>query len=340
MGGLIRQVSVTRAERRLRAPIQTASGEMHVLPTVFVRFDGDDGACAVGEAPLLPGDAIDDVVHALEGSGTALRGRSAGDARGLAAGFGPPPAAWALDTGLAALDAIQRGETLSRTIVPAEARTLERVRTNALLAADTPANLAVEVERQVAAGEHTVKLKVGQGSLEHDVLRVATVREAGPALAIRLDANGAWDEDEAVRRIEAVTHLEPEYVEQPVPGADIASLSRVRAKVGVSIAADESARNAEGARLVLAARAADFLVLKPARLGAAFVTRALVREARDRGVEVVLSSLYDEASSLRASIALAAALGLEGAHGLATAALLESPDPALLARAGLLEATP
>ena len=55
-----------------------------------------------------------------------------------------------------------------------------------------PAQMAELARRKVAEGFCTVKLKVGE-SLTHDIERCAAVRAAiGPAVTMRVDANGAW----------------------------------------------------------------------------------------------------------------------------------------------------
>jgi o-succinylbenzoate synthase len=215
---------------------------------------------------------------------------------------------------------------------------LRVVRTNALVTGDSPAVLEREASALAEAGEHTLKLKVGLGSLAQDVDRVAAVRTGGGgAMALRLDANQAWDEVEARRRIAAFARFGPEYIEQPVAAVDLAALARLRRSSPVPIAADEAARDPAGARRVLEAEAADVLVLKPALGGPAATTRSVVERARRAGVCVVLSSLYDAGISLWASVALAAALGLEAAHGLGTAVLLETPGDAPVPAHGRIE---
>ena len=97
----------------------------------------------------------------------------------------------------------------------------------------------------------TVKVKVGGGSLADDADRVAAVRAAlGPAGRIRLDANGAWDVDTAVVAIDRLAGFDLELVEQPV--ADLADLARVRRRVAVPVAADESLRSLGDARRLAA----------------------------------------------------------------------------------------
>ena len=74
-----------------------------------------------------------------------------------------------------------------------------------------------------AGGCRTAKVKVAERgqTLADDVARVEAVRDAlGPDGLVRVDANGAWDVDEAVRAIAAIDRAAGglEYVEQPVDG--------------------------------------------------------------------------------------------------------------------------
>ena len=72
-----------------------------------------------------------------------------------------------------------------------------------------------------------MKLKVGTGD---DAGRVAAVRAAlGPHVDLRLDANGAWTPDEAVRTITALAPAGLELVEEPVHG--LVELRAVRDRV-------------------------------------------------------------------------------------------------------------
>jgi O-succinylbenzoate synthase len=174
-----------------------------------------------------------------------------------------------------------------------------------------------------AGGCTTAKVKVAERgqTLDHDVARLEAVRDAlGPSALIRVDANGGWDLDEAVR---AITLLERaagglEYVEQPC--ATVEELAAVRRAVEVPIAADESIRRAEDPYRVRDLGAADIAVLKVQPLGG---VRACLRIAEDIGMPVVVSSAVESSVGIAAGVALAAALpSLEHACGLATVQLL------------------
>ena len=222
---------------------------------------------------------------------------------------------------------------------------------NALVPAVDPETAAAFTTDAAAAGMTTVKVKVGGGPVAGDADRVAAVRAAlGRAGRIRLDANGAWDVDTAVAALDRLAGFDLELVEQPV--ADLEDLARVRRRVAVPVAADESVRTLDGARRLAALDAADAVVVKVQPLGG---VRAALEVVGAAGVPAIVSSLYETSIGLAAGLALAAALPeLPYACGLGTGALLAGdvvadplvpergvlavrrpePDPALLARWG------
>ncbi|GLY87158.1 o-succinylbenzoate synthase [Actinoallomurus iriomotensis] len=187
-----------------------------------------------------------------------------------------------------------------------------------------------------SSGCRTAKVKVaepGQDERE-DIARVEAVRDAlGPGGRVRVDANGAWDPDTAVRMLRALGELE--YAEQPC--ATLEELAAVRARVDTPVAADESIRRAEDPLRVRAADAADIVVLKVQPLGG---VRAALAVAEACGLPVVVSSAVETSVGLAAGLALAAALPeLPYACGLGTLSLLEGDvvaDP-LTAVDGVIE---
>lgn len=182
---------------------------------------------------------------------------------------------------------------------------------------------AVDPERAreivLRGGCTTAKVKVadpGQ-SLADDVARLEAVRDAmGPAARIRIDVNGLWDLDTAIAAIPVLDRAAGglEYVEQPV--MDVEELAKVRRRVDVPVAADESIRRVEDPYRVRDLEAADIAVLKVQPLGG---VNACLRIAEDIGLPVVVSSALESSVGIAAGVALAAALPeLHHACGLAT----------------------
>ncbi len=187
-------------------------------------------------------------------------------------------------------------------------------------------DLAARVVRE-SHGCRTAKVKVAEpGQAESDdVARVeavvAALAEGGPGGRVRVDANGAWDVDTAVRMTRLLDRAGGglEYVEQPC--ASVEDLARVRRQVQVPIAADESIRRAADPLRVRRLEAADVAVLKVQPLGG---VAACLRIAEQIGLPVVVSSALETSVGIAAGLALAAALPeLPYACGLATLQLLE-----------------
>jgi O-succinylbenzoate synthase len=197
----------------------------------------------------------------------------------------------------------------------------ERVAVNALVPAVGPHRAAALALAAVEGGAGCVKVKVGSGgdAVGSAVDRVAAVRDAvGPHVRLRVDANGAWDLDAAEAAVARLARFDLELVEQPVAGLD--DLARLRRRVAVPLAADESVRSVDDARALARMAAADAVVVKVQPLGG---VAAAMDVAEAAGVPAVVSSLYETSVGVAAGLALAAALPeLPYACGLGTAALL------------------
>jgi L-alanine-DL-glutamate epimerase-like enolase superfamily enzyme len=154
--------------------------------------------------------------------------------------------------------------------------------------------------------------------------RVAAVREAvGAGVKLRLDANGAWAEKQAIEALAALAGYDIEYVEQPIAPGNLEALKRVRAASAIAIAADEDVSDLASARRVIEAGAADVLVFKPQALGNFHSTAYMIGRARANGVGVVVTTSIDAGIGTAAALHLAAAMNNGLAHGLATLPLLE-----------------
>ncbi len=200
---------------------------------------------------------------------------------------------------------------------PAEVR--HRVAVNALVPAVAPHEAAGLAAAAAVAGFRCVKVKVGTAPPAGDVARVAAVRDAiGPGVALRADANGAWDLESATRVLGAMAFYDLELVEEPV--ASLEDLARLRRRTTIPLAADECVRGMDDARRLARLDAADAVVVKVQPLGGVAAAMAVVEAA---GVPAVVSSLYETSVGIAAGLALAAALPeLPWACGLGTAGLL------------------
>lgn len=325
-----------RRTLRFAAPLQTSYGVLEERAILLVELTGDDGVVGYGEAaPLEPYDgvsiertqaALERYVPVLAGA-RGLNGAQLLDAcRGL---DDLPPALAAID--LALWDRAGRigGKPVAELITDDPSAT---VPVNATLGALDRAGAAAEAAAAAAAGFRCVKVKVGSGD---DAGRIAAVRAAaGQAVALRLDANGAWDVEQAVRAIETLAPAGLELVEEPVHG--LHAVREVRERVAVRIAIDETAAE-HGA---LGAGVADAVCLKVSRCGGIAGLIAAATLVRASGAEPYVSSTLDGPLGIAAGVHAAAALASRGPVppcGLATLALFAGIDDPLQARDGHIE---
>lgn len=314
---------------RLREPLVTASGTVSERTLLVLRVEDSGGRVGWGEAAPLEhydGVSLSSCRTALERHVAVLR---AGAGQGGAALLDAcreadplPQALAAVDMALWSLAGAREGRSVAAMLSD---EPLETVPVNATVGAVDRASAAASAADAVAAGFSCVKLKVGVGD---DAGRVASVRAAiGPQTALRLDANGAWDVEAAVRTIDALAPAGLELVEEPVHG--IAALREVRERTAVRVAMDETCAE-PGA---LASGAADAVCLKISRAGGISALLAQAALVRTTGAEVYLASTLDGPLGIAAAVHCAAALRVELPCGLATLGMFDGLDAGPLAPA-------
>lgn len=293
-------------------PVGREAGRQHV----FVRAVAEDGTCGYGEASCLTpftGETPESVeVQLREHVAPLVVGRDALAVERLHERLSRelphnPTALAAVD--VAAHDLAGRllgvpvgdllGGRLHRHLPTADG-----------IGADLePAEAAEEARRLLARGARALKLKVGL-DLDRDVRATAAVREAvGPAVPLRLDANGGLDVAAALELARATAPFRPQYLEQPVPGWDVDGLAEVRRRSPIPVAADESCTDLRSVARLLQLRAADYLVIKLVKAGGLTPARQMARLAAAFGVRCTVTSPFETSIGLAANLHLAATMG-------------------------------
>ncbi|MGZ4270659.1 MAG: mandelate racemase/muconate lactonizing enzyme family protein [Solirubrobacteraceae bacterium] len=308
----VASVTLTFAE-----PIPTAWGTLKARELLLLRLRDRDGVVGWGEAGALEpydGVSIGQVRAALEAYEPILRDGDDSTGSEILARCRViddlPQALAAVDLALWDRAGNREGQPVADLLSDAPSGS---VRVNATIPATDRAQAAAQAAQAVGEGYSCVKVKVGVGD---DAGRVAAVRAAiGDETELRLDANGAWEVDEAVRSIEALAPAGLELVEEPVHG--VQQLRAVRDRVAVRVAMDETA----GQPGSLTAKVADAVCLKVSRCGGISGLLAQAALVRATGADVYVSSTFDGPIGIAAAVHCAAALKPDGACGLGTLGL-------------------
>ena len=139
----------------------------------------------------------------------------------------------------------------------------------------------------IAAGWTRFKIKVGRNS-EENVRRTAIVRtEIGEDAWLMMDANQAWDVNEAIAYMEPLKRYRPLWIEEPTSPDDVLGHATIRRAVKpVGVATGEHAANRVIFKQLMQAGAIDFCQFDNCRLGGLSEALAVLLMAAKFGVPV------------------------------------------------------
>lgn len=148
--------------------------------------------------------------------------------------------------------------------------------------------LTREAQSYVGRGFAAVKVKVGSGSLETDVERIAKVRETvGRSVRIMMDANQGLSYVDALRLAQAVIRYDIEWFEEPLPHFDFEGYAKLRRSVSCALAMGEREYNTVALRELATRRAIDLWQPDILRLGGVEAWRASAAVAAAHGIPVL-----------------------------------------------------
>ena len=288
-----------------------AEADRAACDSVVVRVVDGEGAEGWGEGaprPYVTGETVATMLADLRAAWPAIAGaelpRLDGpeDLAALQAGLPAPPggalrgaARAAME--LAVIDCVLRrsGRSLSSLLPPRRAT----VRYSGVIGAAGPERARAIATVLRTFGITEVKVKVG---FPGDLDAVRSVRAAlGPRASIRVDANGAWRPEEALRSIAHLAELGVECVEQPLPRGDVAELAELRARSPLPLMADESVVTVADARALAAAAAVDRFNLRVSKCGGLAPCLAIAVIAHEAGIGVQVGCQVGETAILSAA---------------------------------------
>jgi L-Ala-D/L-Glu epimerase len=154
------------------------------------------------------------------------------------------------------------------------------------------------------------KLKVGKDA-DHDEANLAECnrqlgrglkRKRGPTRrTLRVDANGAWTLDEAIRRAESLARWNVIAVEQPLAKGDEASLAELRRRTSVPIMLDESLLTVSQADRLVRGGQVDLFNIRVSKNGGLVQSLKLAQLAHKTGVDFQLGCMVGETGILSAA---------------------------------------
>jgi len=188
-------------------------------------------------------------------------------------------------------------------------------------------------------GYSTFKIKIGDRD-EEDLIKIRRLRETlGPEALIRLDANGAYSRQRALKMLDRMVPYGLEMVEQPCAATELGVMAELRRSLGIKILADESVFCAADAERLIEAGAADLVNIKIQKLGGLRPATEVARMVEEAGLACIVGSCLEVGPGIAASAHFAVtcrsaagasdlAAGLQHSDGLG-ATWFGSPGPTI-----------
>jgi muconate cycloisomerase len=215
----------------------------------------------------------------------------------------PQSAAWC-SVDLALLDAFAHASGEPISLGPAGDRppadeALGRYRYSGVVSAGHGWPFAVSLLKMRAFGFPQVKLKLGKdGAVE---TARATRRLLGRGVDLRVDANMAWDVEQALDLIGRLRSVGIRSFEQPIAADDLAGLARLVAESSGQILVDEGLTDRDSLQRFIAHRACTGANIRISKCGGLVGAHARCREAHDAGLVLQVGCQVGESSLLSAA---------------------------------------
>jgi L-alanine-DL-glutamate epimerase-like enolase superfamily enzyme len=280
---IVERVRVYQLEFPLLVPYRLSSGDLVAFDPIVVEVRDTDGREGWGEALIIPGYTPETVEQSWKlccDLGARIVGVDGQSAR-RATLERRPVSAGAASALLAALDMASRQPMLS----------VERDTRVPLLApcqAHEPAEIDAEVDRLVAKGFRTLKVKVGY-EWPADLERVQRIQRAAAGRAtLRLDANRGFSEADGAAFASRLDPRGIELFEQPCGADDWAANAAVAAVSTVPVMLDESIYGLEDIERAATIKGVGHVKLKLKKIGSVDMLASALRRIRELGLTPVL----------------------------------------------------
>lgn len=310
----ITEVRLAKISVPLRVPFKTALRTVNSVEDVIVEIRTDVGALGYGEAPptgVITGDTTGAIIGAIndhiakniigmeiDNLEDVLQKIQKSIVHNSSAKAAVDMAVWDL-----------YGQLYKIPVYKLLGGARKQIVTDITISVNEPEQMAHDAIDAIKRGYDCLKVKVGANP-ELDVARLAAVRKAvGDDVLIRIDANQAWSQKQAVRILNQMQEkgLKLELVEQPVKAADIEGLKFVTENSYVPVLADESVFSPEDAMKIMQNHAADYVNIKLMKCGGLYNALKIISAAEVYGIECMLGCMLEAKVSVNAAVHLACA---------------------------------
>lgn len=162
-----------------------------------------------------------------------------------------------------------------------------------------------QIKDKIAAGFDCVKLKIGGIDFddEMDLLNYIRTQFSKDDIELRVDANGAFDVNNALEKLKRLSEFDLHSIEQPIRQGQWHEMAALCEKTPLAIALDEELigiKGQEEKRNLLEVISPQYIILKPSLVGGFQDSEEWISLSREKGIDYWVTSALESNIGLNA----------------------------------------
>jgi len=141
------------------------------------------------------------------------------------------------------------------------------------------------VQQKIDEGFRCIKLKIGAIDFQQELRLIEFIANNFPEIEIRLDANGAFNPNDALQKLNTISKFPIHSIEQPIRAGQWQQMAQLCKQSPIRIALDEELIGIEdNIDAMLDAIMPQFIILKPSLIGGLKQSERWIKAAENRGI--------------------------------------------------------
>jgi len=319
----------TQINLQFKFPAGTSRGVLLQKPSSFLVLE-QDGFTGIGECSTIPELSIDPLEFYKQKLNEVCEKLNNGKSSKEIDLSAFPSIAFGLDTAL--LDLKAKG---SKKLFPSNfTEGKAGIPINGLVWMGDKAFMQKQIREKIEAGYHCIKLKVGALDFETELEIIGGIRQqfSSKDIEIRLDANGGFTPQDALKKLDKLAIYHIHSIEQPIKQGQFDAMTELCQKSTIPIVLDEELIGVESTdkEKIIEKIKPAYIILKPSLLGSFRASEEWIYLAEKHQVKWWITSALESNIGLNAIAQWTFTLNSELPQGLGTGQLYRNNFPSPL----------
>ena len=248
-------------------PSGTSRGILRTKETWFIILE-ENGKTGVGETGLFRGLSIDDVSNYEEKLIWVCKNINLGLDKLLSEVIDFPSIQFGLEQAFLSLKSEDKFQLLPSQFTGGE----KSIPINGLVWMGEKEFMKNQIKEKLKTGFSCIKMKIGAIDFDTEIDLLKSIRKefSSKEIELRVDANGAFNPNNALEKLQILSALEIHSIEQPIKQGQVNEMANLCANTPLPIALDEEligVFSSEEKQQLLDAIKPQYIILKPSLIG-------------------------------------------------------------------------